>query len=124
MPRLIAIIDDKEVVETGLIMFRSGNKVILYPFSDDSEYKISINVIYDLDFRGSKTNKDADSNEIYSITHTRGWNEGLASANLSSSPFASDENYDYYLYFSVLPIGTRKNFAYQFSYNILREPLL
>ncbi|MCJ2095617.1 hypothetical protein MKK67_24415 [Methylobacterium sp. J-072] len=120
MVRVLGMVDGRQVIERDFFIFKTDQIIEIIPFSDDSDYKILFNVEI-VERSGSKTIRSAEGESTYKITHQRDWFDGKTSAYLGSSSFASDEDYRYFLSFSVMPIGIQSRFAFQMNYIISRE---
>lgn len=120
MTRVLGTVGGKQVVERDFFIFRTDQIIEIYPFSDDQNYKIIFNVEMS-ERTGSKTIRSTEGDSIYRVMHQRDWSQGKTSAYLGSSAFASDEEYNYFLSFSITPIGIQSRFAFQMNYTITRE---
>jgi hypothetical protein len=114
-----AAIAGRDVVTSGCVVAHEGEAVELFPFDDDPEYRLLVRIKYVDRIKESIINLKPDSESGASLVITDVF-EYAHPVSTGSLNFAEDEDYEYFVTVTVLPIGTVDTHANVFTYTILR----
>ena len=111
-----------EIVTTGVLLYSSDEKPILYPFSADRTYGFVLDIQVSKEQVETFSQMRAEEGKGVVITITRSFASSGASIHYNLL-VAVNEKYTYYLNLSVNIIGPIEKFWFDVHYNVLRRPL-